>query len=856
MALYVHHGPQLAPLATGLVERLAAPAGDPFERLVVAVPTAGVRDWLTRRIAADVGVAANIAMPYPGRFFAAAVGSRRRRRPVGGRQAHLGRPRRPRRGRRSTCPDGTTAADRLRPLAALRRRQADRRPVRPLRHDATGDPPPMAARRPRRRHGATHAGRRSSASRRRAHGRRTAAVDALAVRPVAARPQPHRQPEPGRAAPDRIEQLRRGELDPEFPATVELFGVNTVSRSQLDVLAALAAARDVHVSLLHPSAIAWVRTSPVDVTSPTVRDRRSEVDGDAATAIRCSPRGAARAPRRRPLCAASRHPRSSRRSPTSRTARRRFLEHIRADLGSDHPPTPFARPPSDTSIQVHACHGTIRQLEVMRDALGHLFAGDPTLRPDDVVVICPDLRPLRAVRRCRVRPRHAAGPRGRQRPVARHREPRRRGARRDPPHRRRAVHGERRARRRRPRTGAPPPGDHRGRPRPIRWLDAAARHEVGPRRRSPGRVARRRHRPRHVGAVTALVAPRGRRCRPRRRGSPSTASCRSTTSAATTSPVSVASPSWSPASAGYAGCRPGAARSGSGATSSSTPSLNSAPRRRPRRGRRRRSSKRSTTSAAQPPSASRRAASPLAFDDLLAVVDGVVAHRRGRVQLRTGRVTITGSAPVRNVPARVVGVLGFDERSLQPRRHRRRRPARRAAVRRRARPARRATPARPRRPVRRRAGTRHHVRRQRRHDEPADPLRRAAQRAARRRRRHARAGRRIPSRRRGLAGAHPPPAARLRRAQLRPRRRLGDVRDLQLRRRDVSRRRDPPPPSDDAAAATWRRFDLDGSRRPRRSPCASSSTPACGRRRRCSATASTSSCRARSSASTTRSRSA
>src|SRR5918995_1105368 len=75
MALYVHHGSRLGELATGVVQRFAAPARDPFERLVVAVPTAGVRDWLTRRLATDLGIAANVAMPFPGRFFATAVGS-------------------------------------------------------------------------------------------------------------------------------------------------------------------------------------------------------------------------------------------------------------------------------------------------------------------------------------------------------------------------------------------------------------------------------------------------------------------------------------------------------------------------------------------------------------------------------------------------------------------------------------------------------------------------------------------------------------------------------------------------------------------------------------------------------------
>ena len=148
MALYIHHGPQLAPLATGVVDRLTAIGSDPFERRVVAVPTAGVRDWLTRRIASDVGVAANIWMPYPGRFFAAAVG--------------LDDDEDPWRVERLTwavldvLDDGgvdvpgwvprVVGAAAGRPVAAVHDRAADRRPVRPLRHDTSRDPPPVATR--------------------------------------------------------------------------------------------------------------------------------------------------------------------------------------------------------------------------------------------------------------------------------------------------------------------------------------------------------------------------------------------------------------------------------------------------------------------------------------------------------------------------------------------------------------------------------------------------------------------------------------------------------------------------------------------------------------------------------------
>jgi exodeoxyribonuclease V gamma subunit len=45
----------------------------------------------------------------------------------------------------------------------------------------------------------------------------------------------------------------------------------------------------------------------------------------------------------------------------------------------------------DGSIEVHLCHGPTRQVEVLRDALLHRLAADPTLHPRDIIVICPDI---------------------------------------------------------------------------------------------------------------------------------------------------------------------------------------------------------------------------------------------------------------------------------------------------------------------------------------------------------------------------------------------------------------------------------------------------------------------------------
>ena len=45
----------------------------------------------------------------------------------------------------------------------------------------------------------------------------------------------------------------------------------------------------------------------------------------------------------------------------------------------------------DRSVQVHACHGAARQVDVLREVLLGLLEDDPTLEPRDILVMCPDI---------------------------------------------------------------------------------------------------------------------------------------------------------------------------------------------------------------------------------------------------------------------------------------------------------------------------------------------------------------------------------------------------------------------------------------------------------------------------------
>ena len=666
--MFIHHGPQLATLATGLVERLAAPGGDPFARLVVGVPTAGVRDWLTRRIASDVGIAANIAMPYPGRFSPRRSVSRTATTRGASNGSH---------GRCSTS--STRALSTFLagpPSSPVATAGPDHRTASPSPAESPTCSTATRRRGPKSSANGSSACAGDGTVRSMPVGGTPAAGDEHTVGSLP--PSMHWQfdlwrrvrqrlgsPSVAEQIPERIEQLRRNELDPALPATVELFGVSTLSRSQLDVLAGLAEWRDVHVSLLHPSAVAWLRATPVDRALPTVRNRR----GDNETA----------SPDRHPLLASWGRPGAETAAlgrglgapavvdavtgpPLVRPVT--LLDHLRADLQADRPPSPFARPAADTSIQVHACHGTIRQLEVLRDALGHLFVADPELRPDDVIVICPDLQ--------RFEPFAAA------------------------------VFG---------RGTLPVPvmvSDlSMGTENPVAAAAARILHTVAGRCTASDVLAVAALPPvgrkltitvddldRYAGWTARLGTRWGLDSDHRQAWFDGDIDLGTWEQSLRALLLGIAMPAPTPRT-GFGGIVPFDDLGGD-----DVPSVGRLAELVARlRTLRSRTLGRRTVDewcdmlvetvdqfcATAPADAWQTASvleaiddvrrtsvvaghattAPLAFDDLLAIVDGVVAHPRGRVQLRTGRVAITGSAPMRNVPAKVVAVLGFDENSLR-----------------------------------------------------------------------------------------------------------------------------------------------------------------------------------------------
>jgi exodeoxyribonuclease V gamma subunit len=186
----------------------------------------------------------------------------------------------------------------------------------------------------------------------------------------------------------------------DLPERLSLFGLTRLPTGHLQILRALAAQRDVHLFLLHPSPALWTSVSD-HRQLPTRRRRADDRTADL--------------PRNRLLASWGRD---------SREMQVVLQEGSHADLDHDHdhdsvpvpasllgvlqgdiradrappgvplPGRPDARPvldPDDRSIEIHSCHGRGRQVEVMRDAILHVLAHDDTLEPRDVIVMCPDI---------------------------------------------------------------------------------------------------------------------------------------------------------------------------------------------------------------------------------------------------------------------------------------------------------------------------------------------------------------------------------------------------------------------------------------------------------------------------------
>ncbi len=393
--LHVHRAERADRLADGLAETLLEPLENEFAPDVVAVPTRGIERWLTQRLSTQLGttgdrqdgVCANVDFPFPGRLIQAALAA----------ASGIDPENDPWVAERSVwrllelvdeCLDEPWLATLARHLEGAR-----------------GDPED-----PMRRFGAV----RHIADLFDRYGvHRPDMVRAWAAGSFAAPDGPDAwQPELWRRLRARIGVLSPAErLAPacerirsdagllDLPARLSLFGLTRIPRSYLDVLAAIADQRDLHLFVLHPSPSLWRTVAAELGGGPPITNRRE--DRTAAAPANRLLASWGRDVRELQLVLASAGEATDHHHALPAAETDTLLARIQSGVREDRPPPgpalsgePDPRPQlheDDRSVQIHACHGRARQVEVLRDVVLHLLADDPTLEPRDVIVMCPDI---------------------------------------------------------------------------------------------------------------------------------------------------------------------------------------------------------------------------------------------------------------------------------------------------------------------------------------------------------------------------------------------------------------------------------------------------------------------------------
>ncbi|QZY29299.1 exodeoxyribonuclease V subunit gamma [Nocardioides coralli] len=387
MTLFWHRAPRADQLADGLGRLLATPLPDPFATEVVAVPARGVERWLSQRLSHRLGEG-----PRGGDGVCAGVRFLSPRSLV---SLLLGRDR-----------DDPWDPDRLVwPVlaaidAALDEPWAETL-ARHLGHGVAGD------------EGELRRSRRWSVARRLAGILASYAVqrpalvaDWRAGRDTDGTGQPldadlRWQPElwrrvldlVGETPPDvrhaeTLVRLRAGDDGLDLPDRLSLFGHTRLPVTEVELLAALGERRDVHLWTPQPSITLAEALQDLDGVVPRDEDdSTSRVGHPLLGSLGRDSRELVRALQAR-ATEVDHVP--------DPTAPDTLLGWLQADVRANRAPEPATRAgrelrPDDRSLQVHACHGAARQVEVLREVLVGLLADDPTLEPRDILVMCPDI---------------------------------------------------------------------------------------------------------------------------------------------------------------------------------------------------------------------------------------------------------------------------------------------------------------------------------------------------------------------------------------------------------------------------------------------------------------------------------
>jgi len=191
--------------------------------------------------------------------------------------------------------------------------------------------------------------------------------------------------------------LSAGDVPVHIPHRVSVFGFSTLNPTLRILLEVLATRLAVNVFMLHPIAGPW------ESTEESNRDRlvaRSQVSSNVLLHPLVARWGRMALESRELVGDASVHEIVSAPLKSSLLGRLQteLITSQSADLVSLESAAGIeALQHGDGTIQVHACYGRARQVEALRDALLHCLNNDPTLRLDEILIVCPEIEDFASI---------------------------------------------------------------------------------------------------------------------------------------------------------------------------------------------------------------------------------------------------------------------------------------------------------------------------------------------------------------------------------------------------------------------------------------------------------------------------
>ncbi len=366
--LTVHYSNRLDTLAEELASLTRRPLASPFSPEIVLVQSRGVARWLSLRLADETEICANVRFPFPNAYAGELY--------------------------RAFAPDApeTSAFDPqilVWRILALLPAHESRPEFAPVRNYVADDPlrrydlavrladlfdqyllyrPDWAA--------SWEAGKEKH-------------WQALLWRELAREAGAHRARLHGKL----LEALRAGHGDPAFirklPERISLFGAPALAPSLIAMFEALGRHVDVHLFLQNPSREYWgdIRGAG-DIAREALRDPRGAALLDTGNTLLAS-LGKQGRDFFDLLTEIESADTCDHFVPCEEGTLLCAIQSDILDLRDRSPPTPRAS--NDRSVQVHACHSAMREVEVLHDQLLAIFSAEPDLEPSDVVVMAPDI---------------------------------------------------------------------------------------------------------------------------------------------------------------------------------------------------------------------------------------------------------------------------------------------------------------------------------------------------------------------------------------------------------------------------------------------------------------------------------